>query len=249
VIKRKILTAAIVAVAAFVSLEHASVAQMTQTSPATPDQPMTAPSGTMTAPSGTTTTPSDSTAPSSGTTTTPTQTSLSPVDKQFMIQAAQGGMAEVKMAQLALQKASNERVKDFASQMIAQHTPVNNQLMQLAAQKNVTLPTSIGAKNQATYNQLSKLSGTNFDRSYMSQAGVKGHTQQSAVFQREIQRGQDPEVKNFASQVLPTVQDHLQIARSIVSGTSAAGNMNMNNTMNQQNQPMPQSTASPSSSQ
>jgi putative membrane protein len=166
-----------------------------------------------------------------------------------MTQAAEGGMAEVQFAQLAAQNASSDAVKDYAQRMIDQHTQVNNQLMALASQKGVTLPTTIGSKYQSTYNQLSKLSGTKFDQAYMKTAGIKAHTQQAALFQREAQKGQDPDVKAFATQVLPAVQDHLQMAKSIVSGNTTGSSTTQpssNTNMTQPSQPMPESTSSPS---
>jgi putative membrane protein len=99
---------------------------------------------------------------------------------------------------------------------------VNNQLKQLATQKGVTLPTSIGSKNQQVKQRLSKLSGANFDRQYMNHM-LEDHEKDVSAFGTEAQQGQDPDVKAFAAQVLPTLQEHLQQARSIVNpGTSTS---------------------------
>lgn len=198
-IKRKILTAALVVAGVF-GVGYKTVAQTG---------------------SSTTTTPSETTSPSSGSTMSSPQTNLSSSDKRFMLQAAQGGTAEVQIGQLATQKASSDQVKQYAQQMVEQHSQVNNQLAALAAQKNVTLPTTLSSKYQSTYDQLSKLSGTAFDRAYISQAGVKAHTQQADLFKRESQQGKDPEVKALAAQVLPAVEDHLKMARDISSGKTA----------------------------
>src|SRR5581483_9505444 len=80
-------------------------------------------------------------------------------DSTFAMKAAQGGMAEVKMGQLAEQKASSPEVKQFAQRMVTDHTKANSELKQAAAQDNITLPTSLDSKDQATYDKLSKLSG------------------------------------------------------------------------------------------
>ncbi len=240
-IKRKIITATLVAVGLFVSLGYRSVAQTgggsmgapsgSTTSPSDTTTPpgggsTTPPGGSMGAPGGSTTSPSDTTTPSSGSTTSPTQNSLSSSDKRFMIQAAQGGTAEVQIAQLALNKASSDQVKQYAQEMIDQHSQANNQLAALAAQKGVTLPTTIGSKNQALYDQLSKLSGAAFDKAYINQAGVKAHSQQESLYKREAQKGKDEDVKAFATSILPTVEQHLQVARSLSSGKTAGTNSN-----------------------
>jgi len=206
-IKRKILTAALVAVGVFVSLEHRSIAQT---------------GGTTTSPGGSMTAPSDTTTPPGGSSTgSQSQTSLSASDKSFMLKAAQGGIAEVQLGQLATQKATSDTVKQFAQRMVDEHSQANNQLTALATQKGATLPTSIGSKYQDAYDKLSKLSGTAFDSAYMKAAGVKAHKEQAELFKKEAQKGQDPDLKAFAAQVLPTIEDHMQTARAITEGKTA----------------------------
>ncbi|BAZ48018.1 outer membrane protein [Nostoc sp. NIES-4103] len=152
--------------------------------------------------------------------TTPGQNNLSSSDRQFINEAAQGGLAEVQLGQLASQRAGNNAVKEFGQRMVTDHTQVNNQLKQLATQKGVTLPTTLDSKNQQLKQRLSRLSGANFDREYMNQM-VQDHQKDVSAFQTEAQQGQDPDVKAFAAQALPTLQEHLQQARSIVNaGTS-----------------------------
>ncbi len=139
------------------------------------------------------------------------------VDRQFIIQAAQSDQTEIRTSQLALQKSRNSQVRQFAQEMIQQHTESSNKLKPLAAQKGVTLPTSLGAENQALLTQLSKLSGTQFDRAYMS-GQVKAHSKTRGIYQKELQQGRDSEIKAFANQVLPLVAEHLRMAQNMVAG-------------------------------
>jgi putative membrane protein len=132
-------------------------------------------------------------------------------DSGFMTKAAQGGIAEVEMGRLALQHASNEKVKQFGQRMVDDHSNANDQLKQLASQKGVTLPTEVNAKQKSTINKLSQLSGSEFDRVYMADM-VKDHQEDVAEFQHEANSGNDPDVKAFAGKVLPTLQDHLRMA-------------------------------------
>jgi putative membrane protein len=134
-------------------------------------------------------------------------------DQHFMMKAAQGGMAEVQLGKLATQNASSQAVKDFGQKMVDDHSKANDELKGLAARKNVTLPSSIDAKDQATMDRLSQVHGAAFDRAYMRDM-VADHKKDIAEFQREANSGADPDVKNWASQTLPTLQGHLQLAES-----------------------------------
>jgi putative membrane protein len=142
------------------------------------------------------------------------KSSLSPADKRFVDKAAEGGMAEVELGQLATQKAASEDVKKFGQRMVDDHSKANDQLKELASSKGVNLPSGLDAKDQATKERLSKLSGEQFDHAYM-QDMVKDHTKDVAEFRHESTMAKDPDVKNFASQTLPTLQEHLSLAKSI----------------------------------
>jgi putative membrane protein len=216
-IKHKILTTALVAVGLFASLEYKSVAQPTQ--PATPTSPGTTQPVPPTTPRPGTTQPvppATQTIPG----TQQNQTRLSSADRKFINQAAEGGMAEVQLGQLALKRGSSDAVKQYAQQMIDEHTRVNEKLMAIATQKGVTPPKAIAPKHEKVRAKLSKLSGKSFDQAYMKEAGIKAHTEQAALFQRQAQQGQDPDLKAFAAQTLPAVQQHLQEAQAMTGSTS-----------------------------
>lgn len=145
-------------------------------------------------------------------------------DATFAKHAAQGGMAEVKMGQLAQDKGSSDTVKMFGQRMVQDHSAANDKLKRVAAQENITLPTRLSAKDQATYDRLSKLSGHAFDRAY-AQDMVQDHVNDIAEFKKEAANGTDSAIKGFATETLPTLQDHLKMARQMlhtVSPSSAA---------------------------
>lgn len=152
--------------------------------------------------------------------TTPGQNNLSSSDKQFMTEAAQGGLAEVQLGQLASKRGASNAVKQYGQRMVQDHTLVNNQLKQLATQKGVTLPTSLDSKNKQIQQSLSKLSGAKFDRQYLNQM-LQDHEKDVSAFQTQAQEGQDPDVKAFAAQTLPALQEHLQQVRSIINPGSS----------------------------
>ena len=137
---------------------------------------------------------------------------VSAADKKFATEAAQGGLAEVELGQLAAQKGQNDKVKQFGQRMVDDHTNANNQLKSVAEKNNITLPTSISAKDQALKDKLSGLSGSAFDKAYMT-AMVKDHQKDVAEFQKEASSGSNADLKSFAAQTVPTLQEHLRMAR------------------------------------
>jgi putative membrane protein len=143
-------------------------------------------------------------------------------DHSFMTKAAEGGMAEVQLGRLAQQNGQSQEVKDFGQRMVTDHSKANDQLKQVAEQQNVTLPTSPSSHEQAEYNKMSKLHGEAFDKAYAKMM-VSDHKKDIAEFKREADMGSDPEVKNFASQTLPTLQEHLKMAEKMNSDEKSGG--------------------------
>lgn len=148
--------------------------------------------------------------------------SVAAADRAFMMKAAEGGLAEVQLGQLAQDKGNNQAVKDFGKQMADDHGKANDKLKSIAEQKGVTLPTDLNAKDKAEKDRLSKLSGEQFDRAYM-QMMLKDHTTDVNEFKRESTAAKDTDLKNFASDTLPTLQSHLDKAKSVASEVGATG--------------------------
>ncbi len=141
---------------------------------------------------------------------------LSAKDKMFMKKAAQGGMAEVELGQMVAQKAQSQDVKDFAQKMVDDHSKANDELKSLAQQKGMTLPTDLDAQSKAAKARLEKLSGEQLDRAYM-QHMVKDHTKDVSEFKQESTMAKDSDVKSFAGKTLPTLQEHLKMAKQVAS--------------------------------
>lgn len=138
---------------------------------------------------------------------------LTPADTTFVRKAAEGGMAEVKLGQLALEKASSKVVKEFGERMVKDHSKAGDDLKEVASKKGITLRDSLNATDKALYDRLSKLSGDDFDKAYM-QAMIKDHEEDVAEFRRESQSAKDPDIRQFTSKTLPTLEEHLRLARN-----------------------------------
>ncbi|OQP65619.1 DUF4142 domain-containing protein [Niastella populi] len=132
---------------------------------------------------------------------------------RFMKNAAEAGKAEVEFAKLAKDRATNPRVKNFAEMMIRDHTVANDDLMAIARDKSVTLPSTLG-DHQDDLEDLSKKNGAEFDKAYMK-AMVNGHEEVVSDFEKAAQNDIDPAVKTFAAQKLPILRMHLDSAKAI----------------------------------
>ena len=145
--------------------------------------------------------------------------SLSSRDRTFLMQAGQLSMMEVELGRLAVQRGSSPGVKQYGQEMVEDHTRANQELMQLAMQKKVELPTEMSTQNTAMIDRLSGLSGTSFDTAY-KQAMIDSHNQAIALFQAQSQQGQDPQLKAWATQKLPNLQAHLEMVNQMLADTS-----------------------------
>ncbi len=143
-------------------------------------------------------------------------------DQAFVMKAAQGGMAEVELGKLAAEKASSDAVKKFGQRMVDDHSKANDELKTLAQSKNITLSGTIGPEEKALQDRLMKLTGPAFDQAYMK-AMVSDHVKDVNEFKMESKSGKDPDVKAWAARTLPTLEEHLKLAREANGAVGTSG--------------------------
>jgi putative membrane protein len=142
-------------------------------------------------------------------------------DASFYKHAAEAGISEVDLGNLAEQKGTSQAVKDFGAQMVKDHSSVNDKLKALAASKSISLPTSASIGEMATKAKLDVLSGETFDNSYIK-SQLKAHRAAVRLFKKEIASGQDADAKAFASATLPTLREHLKSITSIATNAGVS---------------------------
>lgn len=146
-------------------------------------------------------------------------------DSSFYDSLADGGKAEVDLGQLAQEKASDPKVKEFAAMMVKDHSAANDELEALAKSKNISLSPVPGISSRTNKAELQALSGSSFDKAYLSKQ-VAAHKDTVALLQKEIAQGTDPDAKRLAQKVLPTVESHLRAVQKMaasLAGRSAQG--------------------------
>jgi putative membrane protein len=134
-------------------------------------------------------------------------------DKKFIEEAAQGGMAEIQLAELALKNASSDSVKEMAQHIAEDHSKANEELKTIAAQKSVTLPSDVSMKHKQLAEKLSKLTGAEFDKEY-TKAMIEDHKKDVMSFEKASKKADDVDLKAFAAKTLPTLKHHLEMAQS-----------------------------------
>lgn len=135
-------------------------------------------------------------------------------DAKFTTQAAVGGMAEVELGKMALEKSSNPQVKEFATMMVKDHGMANTELMAIAKQKNITLPSTVDDEHKKKMDDLSKKTGADFDKAYVD-AMVSGHKSTLKLMEDELRDAKDADLKAFATKTAPIVQSHLVMINKI----------------------------------
>lgn len=136
-------------------------------------------------------------------------------DQKFVDLAAQTDMVEANLGQLAQSAASSQAVKDYAQMLITDHTDDFNHLYDVAHQANLNRPGAIdAAHNRAMIAPYQKLKDKAFDRRYIHDM-IAGHTQAIAIYKKEAAAADNPALKSYAQDTLPTLQKHLDAAKAL----------------------------------
>jgi putative membrane protein len=135
-------------------------------------------------------------------------------DAEFAVAAANGGMAEVALSKIAQDKATDPKVKQFAKQMITDHSKANEELKTLAKSKNITLPSAPNEEKQKAAADLGGKSGSDFDKAYISQMN-KDHQETVKLFEDAQKEVKDTELKAFINKTLPVIKAHAEHVKSL----------------------------------
>jgi putative membrane protein len=137
---------------------------------------------------------------------------LSGSDKLFIRQAAIGGQAEVELGKLAQQKGNSESVRDFGKRMVSDHSKAYDQLMHLHQDADPSIPKEPDPEHKRIRDALNKASGKNFDIVYLA-SQMQAHQKTANLLLWAISFGQSAELTKYAANTLPTVMEHLEIAK------------------------------------
>ena len=147
---------------------------------------------------------------------------MSAQDQLFGARAAEGNLAEITFAQMALSKSKNANVRQTAQVILMGHTKAQNDLMQLMRAKNMTMMPMLSAPHMAVQDALKKAKGDNFDKMYMA-GQTADHENTIALFASEVNAGMDDALKGYANQYLPDIVGHTILIYNVAKQVKAPG--------------------------
>lgn len=157
------------------------------------------------------------TMPSTGSSTT---AQITRKEINFVREAGTGGLMEVQMGQAALANSANASIKSLGQRLVDDHTKANDQLKMIATQKGLTVPTQLSNSQTEMLNHLAALKGAEFDQAFQKHA-VQDHEKDLKLYQKAASSLSDPELKAFAAQTIPILQQHLDMSKNLDSGVQS----------------------------
>lgn len=146
--------------------------------------------------------------------------SLSRSDQKILKDMAMASMVEVEAGRMAHGKSQNEQVRNFAQQMIDDHSKALDEVKQLAQTKGVALPTELDFVHKRMAARMAAQSGEAFDRAYLELAGVYDHKKAHDMLHKAQSRAKDPDVKALVARTLPVVDQHLTAVQELNRNTA-----------------------------
>ncbi len=150
-------------------------------------------------------------------------------DAEFAVDAATIGMFEVQAGQLAASNATHPRVKEMGQMIAADHEKANRELKDLAARKNITLPTALSDDKRDKYNDLSEKTGNDFDKEFVDNM-VDSHEKSIDKYEDIAENGNDQELRSWASGKIPSLQAHLREFKALQDQVKKNNNNTNTNT-------------------
>ena len=152
------------------------------------------------------------------------KSTLTTGEKDFMHKAAAGNAAEAQLGEVALKNAESQEVKDFAQKMVTDHTAANKELLQLASDEGLAnFKVEVGPAAKAIYAKMTTIKGSAFDTAYIKHA-VADHATVAKEYEKAEKTTKDPGLKAYEEKTLPTVEEHLKMAKELEATKTKAVN-------------------------
>lgn len=138
---------------------------------------------------------------------------LAASSNDFVDAAVESGIAEVVTGNLAQEKSQNAEIKTFAQQMVTDHTQANQKLGDIARKLDISVPDD-AAMTDKVKKMILEWRDESFDKSYLNNQ-VDAHEKAVELFKKEAASSDKAELKAFASENLPKLEQHLEHAKAL----------------------------------
>ena len=133
-------------------------------------------------------------------------------DTHFVDHAYTSGQNEVLLNRMALQRTQNEHVRQFAQKMIEDHTKNNQKLTLIVSEERIAVPDKPLPEQEKDMRHLSSAEVKNFDKEFMDHM-VQAHEKAVNLFEKGSKELKNEKLKNYAKESLPTLKEHLKLAK------------------------------------
>lgn len=135
-------------------------------------------------------------------------------DYVFIRKAIEAGKAEIKMGAAAKSNSTNPEIIDFGKMIEEDHLVLNEKLRNIARQRDVEFSEQLSGESNFVYDKLKNLNGVGFDREFVT-VMIKDHERIFDLFTHQAHDGKDMELKSFAKEALPNIENHLKQIKKI----------------------------------
>jgi putative membrane protein len=142
-------------------------------------------------------------------------------DSDYLVKAAEVDLKEIELGKLAQTKSSNADVKAFGKAMVDAHTKSFEALKKASSAKNISIPLELTEKGSEAYSELNEKTGADFDKAYADKM-VDGHKKMIEKMEDAAKNAKDPDIKQWAANMIPELQAHLQHAETVKAKVDAA---------------------------
>ena len=133
---------------------------------------------------------------------------------KFLVKSYEAGMFEVQLSKLAATRALDGDVKNLAATLVVDHIAINANIKAIADAANFVLPADVDGGHQKDLQDISNLTGADFDKKYINTI-VSDNEGAVSTYKDAYKNLPSGNTKNFAGQTLPKIEDHLAMAKKV----------------------------------
>jgi putative membrane protein len=133
-------------------------------------------------------------------------------DADFVVNTVASNYAEIKLAQLAKDKATDAKVKEMANMLEKDHSRILDELKAYANKHGISVPLEETTEEAKDYNNLAEKTGGDFDEKWCETLEDK-HEKSINKFEARLDKTEDPELKDWITATLPGLRTHLEMLK------------------------------------